>query len=273
MSKIQNISSTELKSRIELFKNAYSFVVEKKQVGKKEFETYKITAGNSVENYIRVTHPLSYWVPPAFKAWLQSNTKEQAAQKMESAGNIGSEIHKVIENCKGDIALIPEVEHPEVRKGVEAFKQFWGEMKLTILAQELQIFSQRYGYAGTIDMIAVDEHGQIWVIDWKSGMYKANYGWQLAAYGMAFKEHFGVEPRLMAVMLDKRSGKASKIAYEHNSHLEACYLGVLQAFAGENWKALGEFWSWNLKEFHGIRLIEAEIIEPELREEQLEITF
>lgn len=259
----------ELKSKIEAFKKRYGFEIEKKIVGKKEFETYLVKDFgpepiDPAYNYIRVTHPLGYWVPPAFKAWLQNTTKGSAEKKMNVAANIGSKIHEYIETVFFHQLDVTQNEWigkqglngPDtiaVKNGIDAFCEFWSSQNLTVIAQELKVFSKTYGFAGTIDMVAVDETGQVWVIDWKSGWYKPTYGWQCAAYGLAFQEHFGIEPRLMAALLDKRSGKATGIRYEHNSHLQACYLGVLQAFAGENWKALGEFWPWNLTEFDFLR--------------------
>lgn len=269
----------KLKSRVKYIQGRFAFAVQEKSEGKKIFETYLVKDKqlHKEQYYLRVTHPLSYWIPPAFKAWLQGNTQKAAEKKMVDAGVMGSKIHEWIElefkknptdnqidrwiniNC-------PHTEEAEkaIRNGINAFKEFWSGCGLEIIAQELKVFSNAYGFAGTIDMVGIKD-GEVYIIDWKSGMYKATYGWQLAAYGLAFKELFGVEPKLLAVMLDKRTGKASKIQYEHPSHLESCYLGVLQAFAGENWKTLKEFWPWSLKEFHQIK-------KPELPE-QLTINF
>lgn len=247
------ININELKERIKGFNETYAFEVEKKEVGKKTFETYfiKNLSTGSGSNYIRVTSPLSYWVPPALKNWFQNNTKEAADKKLVEASNAGSEIHKHIELCHGDISKLPTVDDPQVQNGINAFKEFWSSQSLEIVAQEQRVFSTKYGVAGTIDMLAVSGNDLV-VIDWKSGtFYKPTYGWQLAMYGQCVEELFGVRPKLKVIMLDKRTGKASTINFEHNDFLLSCYLGVLQAFSGENWKALGEFWPWNLNQLMG----------------------
>lgn len=264
-----------LSSRIKTFQEKHSFIVENKTAGKKEFETYLVK--ENAQNYIRVTHPLSYWVKPSRKDQLENKNQEallaelkkipmdqmltvenvqsllkssaQAAKdRFQNAGKVGSSVHAYIENGKAN-EDVPEELRPQVEKGIKAYEQFKATNTMQCLTKELKIFSQTFGVAGTIDDVSWDG-ANVYVTDWKTGQYDAKMGWQVAMYGLMFKEHFGIEPKLRLIMLDKYSGKVTPINYEHNSHLEACYLGVLQAFAGENWKALREFWPWALQEFH-----------------------
>lgn len=258
-----------LQSTLAAFMSRYSFLIEKKTVGRKEFETYLVkdlgvaqAEPPSGQNYIRVTHALGYWVPPRLKAFFQSNTKKQADQKLKISSFVGSKIHEYIETVFFKVEIVPAlwvarqtrkiVERKQILHGINAFHQFWNGERYTLLAQELQIFSAKYGFAGTIDAVCVNEAGDVVLFDWKSGAYKAAHGWQLAAYALAFEEHFGIKPKLIALMLDKQKGVPTPIRYQHNDYLQACYLGLLQGFAGENWKALGEFWPWNLTKFHTI---------------------
>ncbi len=48
---------------------------------------------------------------------------------------------------------------------------------------EANVFSEKYGFAGTFDAVAVDKSGKYVVLDWKtSNMLNSKYAVQIAAY-------------------------------------------------------------------------------------------
>lgn len=115
----------------------------------------------------------------------------------EAAGDIGQEVHKLIEwNLRRELGQ-PVGAQPRLRtEAVFAFTQYerWrAEVHLRPLLIEQQVWSKTYGYAGTLDLLVelmLPEHGCIRaVLDWKTGarLYPA-YKLQNTAYAHALQE-------------------------------------------------------------------------------------
>jgi len=109
----------------------------------------------------------------------------------------GNEFHKFCayymkgKDCTYDIALEPWI------KGFFKWVRDWGEEFTPIYDLiEKPLYSQRYGYAGTMDLPAYDKKGRVWVIDWKTSVSKAkHWDWQLAGYTQLLQEELGVRAR------------------------------------------------------------------------------
>ena len=125
---------------------------------------------------------------------LQSRlTKEKAHQKeLKKAGDIGSQVHKLIEwGLKAEMCY-DAGPAPAVCDAASwaymSFQDWRKSVKLKPLFIEQVVWSNLYGYAGTLDLIAEIE-GKVTVIDWKSGsgIYAEAY-LQNAAYRHAIRE-------------------------------------------------------------------------------------
>ena len=85
---------------------------------------------------------------------------------------------------------------PRIAGQVEAIRRFLREVKPEILAVETQVFSERYQYAGTLDL-ACRIDGRLLVADYKASLTPSTI-YQLAAYagacpGGEYKHGVGVE--------------------------------------------------------------------------------
>jgi hypothetical protein len=78
----------------------------------------------------------------------------------------------------------------EVWKMILKFNDFWKRYKPKVIGSEIHVFSDKYEYAGTIDLI-LELEGEIWIIDIKtSNTLPKVYHYQTAAYANAWNECF-----------------------------------------------------------------------------------
>ena len=172
-------------------------------------------AGEDMARLYSVTTLLSRGLPkPALTRWLQNevarkaieyaeqlvtmreNGDEEAAkqmltafsgQKRDVAAEAGTAIHQAIEalgnaQTPAEVAVIMGGLDDEIRPFVHQFLAFCEDVQPTFHAQELTCWSERFGYAGTLDAIATI-NGDRCIIDVKSG--KGAYpeaALQMAAY-------------------------------------------------------------------------------------------
>ena len=94
--------------------------------------------------------------------------------------NRGQAVHA----CAALIAQGVAFDHdPAIDGQVRAMRRFFAEVKPTVIAVEKQVYSARYQYAGTLDLLA-DINGKRLVIDFKASE-SAALPYQLAAYSIA----------------------------------------------------------------------------------------
>jgi hypothetical protein len=76
----------------------------------------------------------------------------------------------------------------DVWKMILKFADFWNKHKPELVATEYHLFSDKYKYAGTADII-VKLNGKLWLLDVKtSNSLHTSYDLQLAAYAKAWSE-------------------------------------------------------------------------------------
>src|SRR6266576_3991208 len=121
--------------------------------------------------------------------------RSRAHQRVLSeAGEIGNQAHARIEyelqtelgiQCEFDM---PTITHPAAQQAYDAWQYWRDQTNMRPIAIEQVIVSDKYGYAGTLDLLA-EVSGVISVLDWKTG--KAIYAeafLQNAAYRQAVRE-------------------------------------------------------------------------------------
>ncbi len=97
--------------------------------------------------------------------------------------NRGQAVHA----CAALIAQGVAFDHdPAIDGQVRAVRRFFAEVKPTVIAVEKQVYSARYQYAGTLDLLIHTDIGGC-LIDWKSTL-GPSVGYQLAAYSQALTE-------------------------------------------------------------------------------------
>lgn len=125
-----------------------------------------------------------------FQKWLGNDRKHK--KELEKAGDIGSQIHALIEwNLRRELGQLVDQE-PRVVDAAQwafmAFQDWAARVKLKPIYIEQTVYSDKYEFAGTMDLLA-EVDGVVSLIDFKSG--KAIYGeahLQSVAYQEAFIE-------------------------------------------------------------------------------------
>lgn len=119
--------------------------------------------------------------------------KEKAHSKaLAKAGDIGSQIHSLIEWTLRASLMEEPGPSPHIcdkaQWGFMAWEDWRKSVNLKPVYVEQTVFSERYGYAGTMDLLAY-VNGVLTVLDWKSGkaIYPESY-LQNAAYRHAIRE-------------------------------------------------------------------------------------
>ena len=161
------------------------------------------------------------------------NAKTNAKKQGDSILNIGSMVHKFCEMwLKGE--KFTEPSDPVVKACFEKFKKFWKKNKLKLVESEKILYSER-GYCGTLDLVAIDPQGNIWLIDIKTskGIF-INMVHQVHGYKLAYEEQTGKKiNKMYIVRLPKDNGdfEARHILYK-KEHLKA-FLGLLSCHKSE----------------------------------------
>lgn len=155
-------------------------------------------------------------------------------KKKEKAGDIGTEAHKWVENWIKDRTIAPP-ENEMVAKMVKNFTDWAEENKVEFLESELRVYSEKYWYAGTIDLV-LTMNGKKYLGDIKtsSGIYD-EYFYQTAAYQNALNElglHQDISEHIIINI--KKDGKMQvKTSNEYEENRKA-FLGALAIYRRQN---------------------------------------
>lgn len=158
------------------------------------------------KEYVRVTATLNVISKQRLLNWVKKVGRDKANKILASRQTVGIVIHKLIENIlNGESVPLYEYES-EIQKSINKFYMFKDAAKLKPVALEQPIWSNIFGYAGTIDYVGYYKSPLKFfkrkkpkfldlsyvIIDWKTskGIYE-QYGLQVAAYAQAFTELTG----------------------------------------------------------------------------------
>jgi len=150
---------------------------------------------------------------------------------LEVAANRGSIIHKTTQLY--DQGVLDESSVDEELTGyLEAYKKFLADFNPIIKLNEEIVWSDIYGYAGTIDR-GFEINGENWLIDIKSTAQKMkNHEIQVAAYKHAAVECGKIESiQKGATLYLKADGKYTLVAYQNKNVF--CYF--LSALSLHKW--------------------------------------
>ena len=131
----------------------------------------------------------SYPKGPAFAEFLKM-AGQQAKYIADKAAEAGTRVHKAIEYLSIGMEILwdDQIHNEAEWSGICKFKEFYDTHKVKVIATEVIVYSEKYKYAGTIDLIC-EINGETWLIDHKFAKGIYNTGWlQLAAYKSAWQE-------------------------------------------------------------------------------------
>ncbi len=165
------------------------FDQELKQINFLDERFYKVSDG---VYYPSVTHILDcYPKGAAFTQWLK-DVGNSAKTIVEKAAESGTLVHNAIEELISGKELVwDEKKYNLIEwKGLLRFNDFFENFVTKVYAYEVQIFSHKHKYAGTVDFIGELTDGKVWLIDWKFGnaVYESHF-LQIAAYKSAWNEN------------------------------------------------------------------------------------
>lgn len=113
-----------------------------------------------------------------------------AAVARDAAGTLGSQFHEfAVRLALGDGVSVEEVRQasPQLLRMLVWARTFLDEYQFTPLLTETVVWSERYRYAGTLDLVAVSPlfPDRVFLLDWKTGGVYREAALQLAAYANA----------------------------------------------------------------------------------------
>ncbi len=145
--------------------------------------------------------PSSTWIASHYPKgieyfkWLANKGWDEAEAIKSAAGGRGSKVHNAIESIfKGEEVRIdskfmnPQTEQQEELTLEEvdcvlSFLAWYEEEKPEVICYEINVFSDKYGYAGTIDLVC-KIRGVLWVIDFKTSQFIwPSHRIQVSSYG------------------------------------------------------------------------------------------
>lgn len=176
-------------------KNLLQFNPTLKQINFLDRRCYKRSEG---VYYPSVTTVLSYMPKNNFfENWLK-DVGHNADLIVQKAGKEGTQVHEAAESLiKGqEVTWMDDYGNAKysqiVWEMILRFHEFWTTYKPKLIDTETFVYSDKYQYAGTADLV-VEMDGEIWLLDIKtSTSLHRSYDLQLASYAKALGECKGI---------------------------------------------------------------------------------
>lgn len=146
---------------------------------------------------------------------------------MKQAGLIGTVVHGLIEDYLKNNEL-PEQFDKKVVNCWNLFNEWWPQQGYEPVEIEKKLYSAKYGYAGTLDIIAKDKQQNLVLIDIKtSNQVSFDYLLQLNAYQVAYEEETSSKiSKALVVRLPKLKKKIEVVDVPLNQQLFNAFLGA-----------------------------------------------
>ena len=195
-------------------KNRLDFNPELQQINFLDRRVYKRSEG---VYYPSVTTILQYMPKNKFfDTWLK-DVGHNADYIMKKAGKEGTQVHEAAEKLvKGEeVSWMDDYGNARysqiVWEMILKFAEFWNTYKPELISAEDFVWSDKYKYAGTADLV-VKMDGQVWLLDLKtSNSIHKSYDLQLASYAKALEECKGIKiERTGIIWLKAHTRSASK---------------------------------------------------------------
>jgi len=165
------------------------------------------------KRYDRVTNIINILDKPGLIYWYGKHGTEKANQLLKESGDIGSEIHGIINvmlkaGLKGFVAPYTRPDGALLYYAIKGCEDFLNDTGFEPLKTELTIHSM-LGFAGTLDAMGTIGNHKV-IIDWKSGNLYDTHKLQVSAYWAAFREMYPKEIIDRALVVQLKKTKARK---------------------------------------------------------------
>ena len=175
----------------------------------------------------------------AFNEWLK-NVGHNAEIIVDRAGRFGTDFHQMVESflkkndVKYNFIIGDEVYKTSLWERFNIWLDFYKEIKPVPKETEFVVYSDKYEYAGTADLITENQ-----IFDWKTGSHIGNSEkLQQVAYMRAYEEMTGIrleKANLVHIPLQKPNKKGYRITEVPNSdELFELFLSTKKIFDMEN---------------------------------------
>ena len=183
-----------------------------------------------------VTTVLSFISAPGIAKWRKRVGEEAANRKSKHASTRGTRLHTCFEHHLNNTSVetLDEYKVPLIKLMFGAAKSRLNSRIDNIYQQETQMYSERLGLAGTVDLIC-EFDGELAVVDFKTSekvkqeKYLDNYFVQLSAYWAMFSEKTGLVPKKLVVFLVTESGEIQIVEKRNPLH----YLAKLRDYVNQ----------------------------------------
>ena len=156
------------------------------------------------------------------------NAKNKTETIKKDAGLVGTVVHGLIEDyLKGK--EVPTQSDKAVVNCWNKFTDWWHNEKYDVVELEKKIFSKKYNYAGTLDLILKDRKGKLVLADIKtSNSISFDYALQLNAYRQAYEEETKQKiSKGLIIRLPKKEGNIEVRELPLNKQMFNAFLGAL----------------------------------------------
>lgn len=105
----------------------------------------------------------------------------------DTAGDFGTNVHKAIEEWVKEGKMFPDLTEKE-QKSFDNFREWAKENDVNFVQSEMRIYSRKYWYAGTLDLL-IEVDGKLFLADIKtSSRIYPEHMWQMGGYDIAVNE-------------------------------------------------------------------------------------
>jgi predicted RecB family nuclease len=181
----------------------------------------------------RVSTVLSVIRNQGLDDWKRKVGFEEADRVSEESSALGTRVHAACE-------AINRGRPYELTDEIEPFAAAWTAWKdrhvEEILFAEEFVWSEEYGFAGTIDAVALLKNGLVALLDFKSSKYPHwEYRLQTVAYAVALREREGlpVDRRALIQMPSKKPGTLNAIYYPDDAYDWSLFRAALHLWKGQ----------------------------------------
>ena len=158
---------------------------------------------------------------------LYKESMEHTDNVSDDASLVGSVVHGLVEDfIKGK--EIPNQSDPAVVNCWNLFLDWWNQQSYKVVDIERKLFSKKYGYVGTLDLVVENKKGELVLIDLKtSNQIVFGYVLQANAYKQAYEEETGKKiSSCFCLRIGKKDTKVEIAPIPLNKKLFNTFLGV-----------------------------------------------
>ena len=161
---------------------------------------------------------------------IYNKIKKAANSVVNTAGNIGTQVHELIENYihKG---TIPEIHNDLMKKSFGKFKEWYDKQKgLELVFTEAKVLSRIHKYTGTLD--ALFKKGDEYIIyDWKtSSGIRDSYYVQLQLYILAIEEQMDIKIKKGVIVNCTKKGALNIAEFQVTSEMQDVAISCLKLY-------------------------------------------